>query len=186
MRVSDGPPEGLALGVALGEALGVLVGPPEGYTLGVALGEALGEALGVSVGPPEGARLGVPGLAVGFDMGLDVGPETGLDTGLDVGLDVGLDTGLETGLGSFVAGASSSTVSDAGAGVGVVGGRTDSQLSPPKLVGQVQVYESSSTTTSQFPPFKHGLLGEHRLLISSQLVPDQPGSQVQAYVPSLF
>jgi hypothetical protein len=70
--VPDGVVDGVPVGVADGEAVGV----PEGVAEGVCVGVADGEAVGVPEGVAEGVPVGVPdGVIVGVPEGVPAGAD---------------------------------------------------------------------------------------------------------------
>jgi hypothetical protein len=89
---------GLALGTALGADVGVAVGKDDGEALGVKLGAAEGAAVGAAVGLLDGGSVGTAdgypvGAAVGADDGTAVGASVGNDDGTAVGAAVGAAVG---------------------------------------------------------------------------------------------
>ena len=78
-----GVPEGVALGVPVGE------GHP-----GVEVGVALGVPVGVALGVPVAVGLGVPGWHLGVAVALGVPVEVGLGVPVGVGLGVPVGVGL--------------------------------------------------------------------------------------------
>jgi len=104
-----GDPEGDALGLIVGRALGTegdVLGIVDGLVLGEAEGLvdglALGDTDGLSLGEPDGEILGLAlGLTLGLTDGEDDGDALGLALGLADGCDgdlVGLDDGAAVGL----------------------------------------------------------------------------------------
>ena len=96
--VSVGPEVGLLVGLEVGPAVGLLVGPEVGLLVGLEVGPEVGLLVGLEVGPAVGLEVGPE---VGALVGLEVGPAVGLEVGVPVGESDGAALSVGTLVGSL-------------------------------------------------------------------------------------